>query len=93
MQYHFRAQAYSIIAAVNAGLLLISLVLAAVFGGWITALLVGLPALVVPFFLQPLIGRPDLLQADKIHPTLPGIDKLVEATVDDVAKAVPKPKG
>lgn len=50
-------------------------------------------ATLVPFFLQPLIGRPDLLQADNIHPTLPGIDKLVEATVDDVAKAVPKPKG
>lgn len=49
-------------------------------------------ATLVPFFLQPLMGRADLLQADNIHPTLPGIDKLVEATVDDVAKAVPKPK-
>ncbi len=52
MQYHFRAQAYAIIAAVNAGLLVISLILAAVFGGWLTAVLVGLPALLVPFFLQ-----------------------------------------
>ena len=49
-------------------------------------------ATLVPFFLQPLIGRPDLLQADNIHPTLPGIDKLVAATVDDVAKAVPGKK-
>jgi len=44
----------------------------------------------VPFFLQPLIGRPDLVQADRIHPTLPGIDLMVGSTVDQVAGALPK---
>lgn len=46
-------------------------------------------ATLVPFFLQPLLGRPDLVQADRIHPTLPGIDLMVEATVDQVAGALP----
>lgn len=47
-------------------------------------------ATLVPFFLQPLVGRPDLIQADRIHPTLPGIDLMVESTVDKVAGALPK---
>ncbi|WP_238339366.1 arylesterase [Novosphingobium ginsenosidimutans] len=47
-------------------------------------------AALVPFFLQPLLGRPDLVQADRIHPTLAGIDLMVEATVDQVAGALPK---
>ena len=46
-------------------------------------------ATLVPFWLQPLIGHPELVQADHIHPTLPGIDLLVGATVDQVAKALP----
>ena len=48
-------------------------------------------AALVPFFLQPLIDRPDLIQADRIHPTLPGIDLMVAATVDKVAGALPEP--
>lgn len=44
----------------------------------------------VPFFLQPLVDKPDLIQADHIHPTLAGIDLLVGATADQVAKALPK---
>lgn len=47
-------------------------------------------AALVPFFLQPLMGKPELVQADHIHPTLQGIDLLVAATVDQVAKALPK---
>ena len=47
-------------------------------------------AALVPFFLQPLIGRPDLIQPDHIHPTLPGIDLMVGSTVEQVAKALPK---
>ena len=47
-------------------------------------------AVLVPFWLAPLQGHPELLQGDHIHPTLPGIDKLVAATVDQVARAVPK---
>ena len=49
-------------------------------------------AVLVPFWLLPLQGHPELIQADHIHPTLPGIDQLVAATVDQVAdtvKAVP----
>ena len=49
-------------------------------------------AALVPFWLAPLQGHPELLQGDHIHPTLPGIDRLVAATVDQVAKAVPKGK-
>jgi acyl-CoA thioesterase-1 len=48
-------------------------------------------ATLVPFFLQPLIGRPELIQADRIHPTLEGIDLMVGATVDAVAGALPQP--
>ena len=49
-------------------------------------------ATLVPFFLQPLMDKPELIQADRIHPTLPGIELLVTSTVEDVAKAVPKQK-
>lgn len=48
-------------------------------------------ATLVPFFLQPLIDKPQLIQADRIHPTLEGIDLLVGSTVDLVAGALPKP--
>ncbi len=44
----------------------------------------------VPFFLQSVIDRPDLVQQDHIHPTAQGIDTIVAATVDKVAKALPK---
>ena len=45
-------------------------------------------ATLVPFWLAPLQGHPELVQADHIHPTLPGIDQLVAATIDQVAGAV-----
>lgn len=45
----------------------------------------------VPFFLQPLVERPALVQADHIHPTVAGIDVLVGSTVDQVARALPAP--
>ena len=44
----------------------------------------------VPFFLQAVIGRPELVQPDHIHPTLPGIEAIVAATRDTVAAALPK---
>jgi acyl-CoA thioesterase-1 len=47
-------------------------------------------AVLVPFFLQPVIGRPDLIQQDRIHPTKVGIEALVADTVDEVAGALPK---
>lgn len=48
-------------------------------------------AVLVPFFLQPLMGRADLVQQDHIHPTVQGIEALVAATTDQVAGALPKP--
>ena len=45
-------------------------------------------AVLVPFWLLPLQGHPELIQADHIHPTLPGIDQLVAATIDQVASKI-----
>jgi len=39
----------------------------------------------VPFFLQPVIGQESLMQADNIHPNAEGVDKVVAATVGQVA--------
>lgn len=47
-------------------------------------------ATLVPFFLQPVFGRADLVQQDHIHPTAIGIDAMVKATVADVAGALPQ---
>lgn len=49
-------------------------------------------AALVPFFLQSLIGKPQLVQADHIHPTLEGIDLLVGSTVEQVVAALPARK-
>lgn len=49
-------------------------------------------ATLVPFFLQPVIDDPDLIQPDHIHPTALGIDAIVTATIDDVADALPEKK-
>lgn len=46
-------------------------------------------ATLVPFFMQPVVGRPDLIQSDHIHPTRVGIEAIVAATVNPVAKALP----
>ncbi|PNU02397.1 arylesterase [Novosphingobium guangzhouense] len=47
-------------------------------------------AVLVPFFLQPVIDKPDLMQGDHVHPTAIGIDAIVAATVDDVEDALPR---
>jgi acyl-CoA thioesterase-1 len=47
-------------------------------------------AALVPFFLQPVQGKPDLVQPDHLHPTELGIEEIVAATVDDVAAALPR---
>lgn len=47
-------------------------------------------ATLVPFFLQPVVDKPDLMQDDHVHPTALGIDAMVAATVDDVADALPQ---
>ncbi len=46
-------------------------------------------AALVPFFLAPVIARDDLRQGDHIHPTAPGVEEIVVATVGVVAKALP----
>ncbi|WP_230206701.1 arylesterase [Novosphingobium sp. Gsoil 351] len=50
-------------------------------------------AALVPFLLQPVVGRPELIQPDHVHPTAKGIDLIVADTVDDVAKALPAKPG
>lgn len=40
----------------------------------------------VPFFLQPVIGQANLMQADNIHPNAKGVDKVVGATVGQVVE-------
>jgi acyl-CoA thioesterase-1 len=47
-------------------------------------------AVLVPFFLQAVQGRPDLVQQDHIHPTKEGIEAIVGATIDKVAGALPR---
>jgi acyl-CoA thioesterase I len=47
-------------------------------------------AALVPFFMEPVVGRPDLMLADRIHPTAAGIEAMVAATVDVVAGALPE---
>ncbi len=47
-------------------------------------------ATLVPFFLEAVIGKPQLIQGDRIHPTAGGIDEMVGATVEVVSGAVPK---
>lgn len=47
-------------------------------------------AVLVPFFLQPVVDKPALIQQDHLHPTADGVDEIVSATVDTVAGAIPK---
>lgn len=42
----------------------------------------------VPFFLQAVIGNDALLLDDHIHPNAQGVERIVAATKDDVAKAL-----
>jgi acyl-CoA thioesterase-1 len=44
----------------------------------------------VPFFLAPVISRPDLVLPDHMHPTAKGVDVIVKATIGTVVKALPK---
>jgi acyl-CoA thioesterase-1 len=42
----------------------------------------------VPFFMQPLVENPALVQPDRIHPTAEGVEAMVASTVDAVVEAV-----
>lgn len=46
----------------------------------------------VPFFLQPVLMRRDLLLADGLHPNAKGVAAMVAATVETVDKALPQPE-
>ncbi len=46
-------------------------------------------ARLVPFFMEPVAFDPKLRLADRIHPTAAGVEKMVAATVDTVAGALP----
>ncbi|WP_333609495.1 methyl-accepting chemotaxis protein [Arsukibacterium sp.] len=52
----FRVQAFSIMNAINITLLLMALLLASWHSTWLPALLIGLPAALVPLFLYKLLG-------------------------------------
>ena len=62
---------------------------AAAFNPAYPALAKKYDATLVPFFLGPLLGHPELVQADHIHPTEQGVNALVAATVDKIADAIP----
>ena len=47
-------------------------------------------AALVPFLLEPVYDKPELIQPDRIHPTAEGIEAMVAATVDDVERALPE---
>ncbi|WP_246204932.1 arylesterase [Altericroceibacterium indicum] len=49
-------------------------------------------AKLVPFFLEAVADRPDLIQKDHVHPTARGVEELVSATSNAVAKALPAKK-
>lgn len=44
----------------------------------------------IPFWLEAIYQNPDLFQADRIHPTVEGIEALVADTSDEVAAALPQ---
>jgi acyl-CoA thioesterase-1 len=49
-------------------------------------------AALVPFLLESIYDKPDLLQEDNIHPTAQGIEELVSATAAEVVEALPDEK-
>ena len=44
----------------------------------------------VPFWLETIYRRPELFQADRLHPTVEGLDVLVTATKEAVKDALPE---
>lgn len=47
----------------------------------------------IPFWLEDIYREPELFQADKIHPTADGIERLVASTLGEVEGALPPPPG
>lgn len=50
-------------------------------------------ASIYPFFLEEIYQEPELFQGDRIHPTPSGIERIVGATADVVAEALPESEG
>ncbi|MCZ8136103.1 MAG: arylesterase [Porphyrobacter sp.] len=48
-------------------------------------------ASLIPFWLEDIYREPELFQADKIHPTAEGIERLVASTLGEVEGALPPP--
>ena len=44
----------------------------------------------IPFWVEPLVDKPDMIQSDRIHPTADGIEILVSETLDEVVGAIPE---
>ena len=62
----------------------------AAFDGMYPALAEEYDAALVPFFLESIYQRSELIMEDRVHPTAEGIEVLVGATVDDVVAALPE---
>ncbi|WP_346033804.1 arylesterase [Erythrobacter westpacificensis] len=60
------------------------------FDGMYPALAEQYGTALVPFFMEPVFDDPDLMQADRIHPTAEGIEDMVAATLDAVVDALPE---
>lgn len=60
------------------------------FDGLYPALAEEYRAQLVPFFLESIYDKPEMIQSDRIHPTEQGIETLVGATVDSVKAALPE---
>ncbi|MGB7374000.1 arylesterase [Pontixanthobacter sp.] len=60
------------------------------FDGLYPALAEEYGAQLVPFFLESIYDKPEMIQSDRIHPTEQGIETLVGATVDAVTAALPE---
>ena len=45
-------------------------------------------ATLVPFFLDGLVGRPELIQDDHVHPNAKGVEEVVKRTAGTVASAI-----
>lgn len=48
-------------------------------------------AALIPFWLEDIYREPELFQADKIHPTAEGIERVVASTLPEVEGALPPP--
>jgi acyl-CoA thioesterase-1 len=65
----------------------------AAFDALYPALAEEFDAALVDHFLEPVVGKPELILPDRIHPTAEGIEAIVAATVDEVVAALPEKQG